>query len=144
MFDSKCHVHIYCQTIVKHTTGMTHIRIVFCVFPLCCNFCVFVGFQSRVRVNSVKYFLNSLAPFTERCPNRKIQSTTLHKTPPYRAQSCISIHPGKEEDTNKRNRKRNRINARQWTPIKTSKTVSNIQNPVNLHAKTSTAVSKRY
>ena len=28
----------------------------FCVFPLCCNFCVFVGFQSRVRVNSVKYF----------------------------------------------------------------------------------------
>ena len=27
MFDSKCHAHIYCQTIVKHTTGMTHIRI---------------------------------------------------------------------------------------------------------------------
>ena len=33
--------------------------------------------------------------------SRKIHSTTLHKTPPYRAQSCISIHPGKEEDTNK-------------------------------------------
>ena len=30
--------------------------VVFCVFPLCCNFCVFVGFQSRVRVDSVKYF----------------------------------------------------------------------------------------
>ena len=27
MFDSKCHAHIYCQTIVKHKTGMTHIRI---------------------------------------------------------------------------------------------------------------------
>jgi len=28
VFDSKCHAHIYYQTIVKHTTGMTHIRIV--------------------------------------------------------------------------------------------------------------------
>jgi len=35
-------------------------------------------------------------------PSRKIHSTTLHETPQYRAQSCISIHPGKEEDINKR------------------------------------------
>ena len=40
--------------------------VVLCVFPLCCNFCVYAGFQSRVRVNSVKCF-NSLAPFTDRC-----------------------------------------------------------------------------
>jgi len=30
--------------------------VVLCVFPLCCYFCVSSGFQSRVRVNSVKLF----------------------------------------------------------------------------------------
>jgi len=30
--------------------------VVLCVFPLCCNFCVYAGFQSRVRVKSVKLF----------------------------------------------------------------------------------------
>ena len=43
--------------------GVLEVGVLFSVcVPLCCNFCVYAGFQSRVRVNSVKYF-KSLAPF---------------------------------------------------------------------------------
>ena len=49
------------------------------------------------------FIISSMLPMAYYCtdPSRKSHSTTFHKTPPYRAQLCIGIHPGREEDTTK-------------------------------------------